>query len=89
MERTDSFLPFKKTEPEISITVIPGHALVGDVGNNYLSLRGFQQQLAVARKNLEAASHSRSSVSSVATVACTVLAAFGTSHRSGMSPSAW
>lgn len=28
--------------------------LVGDVGNNYLSLRGFQQQLAVARKNLEA-----------------------------------
>ncbi|MCL4501937.1 MAG: efflux transporter outer membrane subunit [Deltaproteobacteria bacterium] len=27
--------------------------LVGDVGNNYLSLRGFQQQLAVARKNLE------------------------------------
>ncbi len=28
--------------------------LVGDVGNNYLSLRGVQQQLAVARKNLEA-----------------------------------
>ncbi|MCL4501692.1 MAG: efflux transporter outer membrane subunit [Deltaproteobacteria bacterium] len=28
--------------------------LVGDVGNNYLSLRGFQQQLVVARKNLEA-----------------------------------
>ena len=28
--------------------------LVGDVGNNYLGLRGFQQQLAVARKNLEA-----------------------------------
>ncbi len=28
--------------------------LVGDVGNNYLSLRGFQQQLAVARQNLEA-----------------------------------
>ena len=28
--------------------------LVGDVGNNYLSLRGFQQQLAIARKNLEA-----------------------------------
>jgi outer membrane protein, multidrug efflux system len=28
--------------------------LVGDVGNNYLSLRGLQQQLAVARKNLEA-----------------------------------
>ncbi len=28
--------------------------LAGDVGNNYLSLRGFQQQLAVAHKNLEA-----------------------------------
>jgi NodT family efflux transporter outer membrane factor (OMF) lipoprotein len=28
--------------------------LVGDVGNNYLSLRGFQQQLVVTRKNLEA-----------------------------------
>jgi NodT family efflux transporter outer membrane factor (OMF) lipoprotein len=28
--------------------------LVGDVGNNYLGLRGFQQQLAVALKNLEA-----------------------------------
>ncbi len=28
--------------------------LVGDVGNNYLGLRGFQQQLAVARKNLVA-----------------------------------
>lgn len=28
--------------------------LVGDVGNNYLSLRGFQEQLAVTRKNLEA-----------------------------------
>jgi NodT family efflux transporter outer membrane factor (OMF) lipoprotein len=28
--------------------------LVGEVGNNYLSLRGFQQQLAVARKNLVA-----------------------------------
>jgi multidrug efflux system outer membrane protein len=28
--------------------------LVGDVGNNYLNLRGFQQQIAIARKNLEA-----------------------------------
>jgi multidrug efflux system outer membrane protein len=28
--------------------------LVGDVGNNYLNLRGFQQQLAIAKKNLEA-----------------------------------
>jgi NodT family efflux transporter outer membrane factor (OMF) lipoprotein len=28
--------------------------LVGDVGNNYLGLRGFQQQIAIARKNLEA-----------------------------------
>ena len=28
--------------------------LVGDVGNNYLNLRGYQQQLAIARKNLEA-----------------------------------
>ena len=28
--------------------------LAGDVGNNYLNLRGFQQQLAIARKNLEA-----------------------------------
>ncbi len=28
--------------------------LAGDVGNNYLGLRGFQQQLAVAKKNLEA-----------------------------------
>ena len=27
---------------------------MGDVGNNYLSLRGFQQQLAIARQNLEA-----------------------------------
>ena len=35
--------------------------LVGDVGNNYLSLRGFQQQLAVARKNLEATSMIRPS----------------------------
>ncbi len=31
--------------------------LVGDVGNNYLNLRGFQQQLAIARKNLEAQRH--------------------------------
>lgn len=28
--------------------------LVGDVGNNYLNLRGYQQQLAIARQNLEA-----------------------------------
>ncbi|MEW6657478.1 MAG: efflux transporter outer membrane subunit [Thermodesulfobacteriota bacterium] len=28
--------------------------LVGDVGTNYLNLRGFQQQIAIARKNLEA-----------------------------------
>jgi len=28
--------------------------LVGEVGTNYLSLRGFQQQIAIARKNLEA-----------------------------------
>ena len=28
--------------------------LAGDVGNNYLSLRGFQQQLAIAWQNLEA-----------------------------------
>ena len=27
--------------------------LAGDVGNNYLSLRGFQQQIAIARRNLE------------------------------------
>lgn len=31
--------------------------LVGDVGNNYLNLRGFQQQLAIARKNLAAQRH--------------------------------
>jgi multidrug efflux system outer membrane protein len=31
--------------------------LVGDVGTNYLNLRGFQQQLAIARKNLEAQRH--------------------------------
>ena len=31
--------------------------LVGDVGSNYLNLRGFQQQLAIARKNLEAQKH--------------------------------
>jgi NodT family efflux transporter outer membrane factor (OMF) lipoprotein len=31
--------------------------LVGDVGNNYLNLRGFQQQLAIARKNLAAQKH--------------------------------
>lgn len=28
--------------------------LAGDVGNNYISLRGLQQQIAIARKNLEA-----------------------------------
>jgi len=28
--------------------------LVGDVGTNYFNLRGFQQQIAIARKNLEA-----------------------------------
>ncbi len=28
--------------------------LVGDVGNNYLSLRGFQEQIAIAKRNLEA-----------------------------------
>ncbi len=28
--------------------------LAGDVGTNYLNLRGFQQQIAIARKNLEA-----------------------------------
>ncbi len=33
--------------------------LVGDVGNNYLSLRGFQQQIAIARKNLEAQKQNR------------------------------
>ena len=31
--------------------------LVGDVGNNYLNLRGFQQQLAIVRHNLEAQKH--------------------------------
>jgi NodT family efflux transporter outer membrane factor (OMF) lipoprotein len=28
--------------------------LVGDVGTNYINLRGFQQQIAIARRNLEA-----------------------------------
>ena len=28
--------------------------LVGDVGNNYINLRGFQQQIAIARNNLKA-----------------------------------
>jgi len=28
--------------------------LVGEVGNNYLNLRGFQEQIAIAKKNLEA-----------------------------------
>jgi outer membrane protein, multidrug efflux system len=28
--------------------------LVGELGNNYLNLRGFQEQIAIARKNLEA-----------------------------------
>jgi multidrug efflux system outer membrane protein len=32
-------------------------SLVGEVGTNYISLRGLQQQLAIARKNLEAQSH--------------------------------
>jgi NodT family efflux transporter outer membrane factor (OMF) lipoprotein len=31
--------------------------LVGDVGNNYITLRGLQQQLAIARKNLKAQQH--------------------------------
>jgi multidrug efflux system outer membrane protein len=31
--------------------------MVGEVGNNYLNLRGFQQQVAIARKNLEAQRH--------------------------------
>jgi multidrug efflux system outer membrane protein len=31
--------------------------LVGEVGNNYLNLRGFQQQVAIANKNLEAQKH--------------------------------
>ena len=31
--------------------------LVGDVGNNYLTLRGLQQQIAIARNNLEAQRH--------------------------------
>jgi NodT family efflux transporter outer membrane factor (OMF) lipoprotein len=31
--------------------------LVGDVGNNYLNLRGFQQQIAIARQNLTAQRH--------------------------------
>lgn len=31
--------------------------LVGDVGNNYLNLRGFQQQIAIARENLGAQKH--------------------------------
>jgi NodT family efflux transporter outer membrane factor (OMF) lipoprotein len=31
--------------------------LVGDVGNNYLNLRGLQQQLAIARENLKAQQH--------------------------------
>jgi multidrug efflux system outer membrane protein len=29
-------------------------SLVGEVGNNYFNLRGFQQQIAIAQKNLEA-----------------------------------
>jgi multidrug efflux system outer membrane protein len=32
-------------------------SLVGDVGTNYLNLRGFQQQIAIARKNLAAQRH--------------------------------
>jgi NodT family efflux transporter outer membrane factor (OMF) lipoprotein len=31
--------------------------LVGDVGNNYISLRGLQQQIAIARENLKAQQH--------------------------------
>jgi multidrug efflux system outer membrane protein len=31
--------------------------LVGEVGNNYLNLRGLQQQIAIAHKNLEAQRH--------------------------------
>ena len=31
--------------------------LVGDVGSNYINLRGFQQQLDIARENLEAQKH--------------------------------
>jgi multidrug efflux system outer membrane protein len=31
--------------------------LVGDVGNNYINLRGLQQQIAIARENLEAQRH--------------------------------
>ena len=31
--------------------------LVGDVGSNYVNLRGFQQQIEIARKNLEAQKH--------------------------------
>ena len=31
--------------------------LAGEVGNNYLTLRGLQQQIAIARKNLEAQRH--------------------------------
>lgn len=33
-------------------------SLVAEVGNSYLNLRGFQQQIAIARKNLEAQKHS-------------------------------
>jgi multidrug efflux system outer membrane protein len=32
-------------------------SLVAEVGGNYLNLRGFQQQLAIARKNLQAQQH--------------------------------
>ena len=31
--------------------------LVGDVGNNYINLRGFQQQIDIARENLKAQKH--------------------------------
>jgi NodT family efflux transporter outer membrane factor (OMF) lipoprotein len=31
--------------------------LVGDVGNNYINLRGFQQQIEIARRNLKAQKH--------------------------------
>ncbi len=33
-------------------------SLVAEVGNNYLNLRGFQQQIAIARRNLDAQKHS-------------------------------
>lgn len=32
-------------------------SLIGELGTNYINLRGFQQQIAIARKNLEAQEH--------------------------------